>query len=384
MAILRWVEQLHRQALVDLKGDERMSSVPDCFKAYEEGKHRRYNLLFGVNGGAFAVAKFFADRGVAPIFGRLSLAQLAQNPGLSSSDIGSLKYLRGCLQEAMRLWPTTAMLARLILADDRLAGVTVPAKTQVIILNNFLHRDSETQPFADRFSPEQWLETETNYYFNHLSNGRRVCAGKYIALFLGPAVLAEFLRTCRYILLQPMLDSSKPLPHALNEFRIKLERVLMCTDVRELPSLQPMAITISDLLKMSQSQLDNLFTQSPTGEFPDGEAKGTAIIAPGTTYTVEIAELINYFAWKGKVFDSQKGLLRNEILPFGIRAIIAKIYKAPSWLDGKECIVLDYSETSILAHWIRDEIRNIAPGMYLGKVYWSKKRLIDFVLEFKE
>jgi hypothetical protein len=67
-----------------------------------------------------------------------------------------------------------------------------------------------------------------------------------------------------------------------------------------------------------------------------------------------------------------------------VRAIIAKIYKAASWLDGKECIVLDYSETSLIAHWIRDEIRSIAPGIYLGKVYWDKKRLIDFALDFKK
>ena len=145
-----------------------------------------------------------------------------------------------------------------------------------------------------------------------------------------------------------------------------------------------MAITVPDLLKMSQAQLDELFTNSPTGDIPNGEGKGTAIIAPGTTYSQDIAEVINHFAWQGKIFDSQKGVLRNEILPFGLRAIIAKVYKAPSWLDGKECIVLDYSETSLLAHWIRDEIRSIAPGTYLGKVYWDKKRLIDFALEFKK
>ncbi len=143
-----------------------------------------------------------------------------------------------------------------------------------------------------------------------------------------------------------------------------------------------MTITVPDLLKMSQAQLDDLFTQSPPGEIPDGEAKGTAIIAPGTTYTAEIAALINHFAWQGKTFDAKKGVLRNRILPFGLNAIIAKVYKAPSWLDGKECIVLDYSETSLLAHWIRDEIRLIAPRLYLGKVYWSKKRLIDFAIEF--
>jgi len=143
-----------------------------------------------------------------------------------------------------------------------------------------------------------------------------------------------------------------------------------------------MTITVPDLLKMSQAQLDDLFTQSPPGEIPDGEANGTAIIAPGTTYTAEIAQLINHFAWQGKTFDAKKGVLRNRILPFGLNAIIAKVYKAPSWLDGKECIVLDYSETSLLAHWIRDEIRLIAPRLYLGKVYWDKKRLIDFAIEF--
>ncbi len=143
-----------------------------------------------------------------------------------------------------------------------------------------------------------------------------------------------------------------------------------------------MTITVPDLLKMSQAQLDDLFTKSPPGEIPDGEANGTAIIAPGTTYTAEIAALINHFAWQGKTFDAKKGVLRNRILPFGLNAIIAKVYKAPSWLDGKECIVLDYSETSLLAHWIRDEIRLIAPRLYLGKVYWSKKRLIDFAIEF--
>jgi hypothetical protein len=143
-----------------------------------------------------------------------------------------------------------------------------------------------------------------------------------------------------------------------------------------------MAYDVPQLLKMSQAQLDELFTKSSTGEIPNGEAAGTAIVAPGSSYTAEVASWINHFAWQGKVFDAQKGQLKNKILPFGLNAIIAKVYKGPSWLDGKECIVLDYSETSLIAHWIRDEIRQIGPGLYLGKVYWDKKRLIDFALQF--
>ena len=142
-----------------------------------------------------------------------------------------------------------------------------------------------------------------------------------------------------------------------------------------------MAYTVAQLMSLSQSELDEIFTNSPVGDIPDGKARGTAIIAPGTPYTPQVAEFINHFGWQGKVFDAKNGVLRNMILPFGLNAIIAKVYKGTSWLDGKECIVLDYSETSLVAHWVRDEIRLIQPGLYLGKVYWDRQRLIDFTLE---
>lgn len=143
-----------------------------------------------------------------------------------------------------------------------------------------------------------------------------------------------------------------------------------------------MAYDVPQLLQMSNTDLDSLFSSSPPGDIPDGPAKGTAIIAPGTKFSLEIAEFISLFAWQGKTFDARKGVLRNRILPIGLNAIIAKVYKGPSWLDKKECIVLDYSETSLVAHWIRDEIRLIGPGFYLGRVYWGNKPLIHFCLQF--
>ena len=143
-----------------------------------------------------------------------------------------------------------------------------------------------------------------------------------------------------------------------------------------------MAHTVEELLNMTDAQLDDLFSKGTVGDIPNGEAKGTAIIANDTKFSDDIARFVNLFAWQGKTFDAEEGVLRNRITHFGFNAIIAKVYKGPSWLDNKECIVLDYSETSLLAHWIRDEIREVAPNVYLGKVYWSKKRLIDFALEF--
>ena len=143
-----------------------------------------------------------------------------------------------------------------------------------------------------------------------------------------------------------------------------------------------MAYDVQQLLDMSQQQLDDLFRASPPGDIPNGEAEGTAIIAPGTRYTESIAKIINFFGWQGKVFDGSKGLLKNKVSMFGVQAIVAKVCLGESWLDNKPCIVLDYSDTSIVAQWIRDEIRLIGPGLYLGKVYWGDERLIDFCLKF--
>jgi hypothetical protein len=57
-----------------------MSNEPNLgiFREYEDGKHRRYSLLFSVNGGAFAIAQFLAKCPPdGKTVGHLSLAQLA-------------------------------------------------------------------------------------------------------------------------------------------------------------------------------------------------------------------------------------------------------------------------------------------------------------------
>ena len=133
---------------------------------------------------------------------------------------------------------------------------------------------------------------------------------------------------------------------------------------------------------MSQAQLDALFRASPAGPIPDGEAEGTAIIAVDAEISELAAKVINLLVWKGKVFDAKQGNLRNMVSPLGIKAVIAEVYRGESWFDGKDCIVLDYSKTSLVAHWVRDEIREISPGLYLGIVFWDHDKLINFSLDF--
>ena len=144
-----------------------------------------------------------------------------------------------------------------------------------------------------------------------------------------------------------------------------------------------MAYDVQKLLKMSPADLEKLFKESPPGPIPNGEAEGTAIVDPGTSRAPEFAKLINHFAWQGKVFDAKNKTLVNHIGPFGMKAILAEVSIGKSLIDKKDCIVLDYSRTSIVAQHIRDEIRLIAPKTYLGPVYWDTKKLFFFALHFK-
>src|SRR5262245_34440273 len=145
-------------------------------------------------------------------------------------------------------------------------------------------------------------------------------------------------------------------------------------------------LTMADLMTMSQKQLDELFFKCPAGPIPEGESSGTAIVWPGTFWSRLVARFVRRVAWQGKVFtnspDGKDATLQNKIGPASTQLIVARVYYTASWLDGKECIVLDYSKTSLFARKIRDEIREVAPCLYLGKVWWGKTRLIDFALEF--
>jgi hypothetical protein len=132
-------------------------------------------------------------------------------------------------------------------------------------------------------------------------------------------------------------------------------------------------------VRMKQKELDDLFKQSPVGPIPQGLTQGTAILMPGTIVAPFVRWLARWFIWKGKIFGT--GELKNRLSPFGIPGIRATVSFDASWMDGKNAILIDYSKTSFVAQKIRDEIREVAPGLYLGKVWWGKTRICDFSLE---
>jgi hypothetical protein len=104
---------------------------PDHEKAYEDGKHRRYNLLFAVNGGAFAIAKLLVGTAKEPgaVVGELHLCHLAYGMAVFTTamavDIGAFGLrMRGKNKELFGWigWAVLLIIGSLIVAGWMLAG----------------------------------------------------------------------------------------------------------------------------------------------------------------------------------------------------------------------------------------------------------------------
>jgi cytochrome P450 len=135
--------------------------------------------------------------------------------------LDGMGYLDGCLHEAMRLWPTTPLLAREVVHDVTLAGERVPAGTQILILNVFNHRDVDHVEGANRWMPERWRAEREDYRFNHLSNGSQDCPGGPLVLLLGKAAIAQVLSRWSLTLEEPSLVSDGELPAMLDFFSVR-------------------------------------------------------------------------------------------------------------------------------------------------------------------
>jgi hypothetical protein len=141
-------------------------------------------------------------------------------------------------------------------------------------------------------------------------------------------------------------------------------------------------MTKADVLRLSQRQLDDLYREvRVTGTVPSGDTQGTVLALPGTKFGGVLRTLARLIVWQGKVFAPAAGDLKNKVTPLSLKTIRALVYPGVSWLDGGEATIIDYSRTSIVARWIRDEIREVGPHLWLGKVFIGKWHAIDFLLE---
>jgi len=127
----------------------------------------------------------------------------------------------------------------------------------------------------------------------------------------------------------------------------------------------PAPQTMNDLVRMSAADLTALFASAPPAPAPSGFLPGRAIKDPGSRRTVSNARFTR-LAWQGKYFRDD-GTMVNRVFGIG-RAIPADVYVAESLLDGRPALVLDYSRSRLWPN-VRDEVREVSPGLYLGIMY---------------
>ncbi|MGW4438680.1 hypothetical protein ACWELO_23470 [Streptomyces sp. NPDC004596] len=138
--------------------------------------------------------------------------------------------------------------------------------------------------------------------------------------------------------------------------------------------------TETELLKSDDQRLEELFRKSPAGEIPKGPMEGLAVFpGAGRAGARLLARLVNLTAWRGKVF-SPDGYLSNRLTTLDILSIVATVEPGPSRLDDQECIVIDYSHTSVVFGGVRDELRQVGPGLYLGLIWLAGRKIGWFTL----
>jgi hypothetical protein len=205
--------------------------------------------------------------------------------------------------------------------------------------------------------------------------------------------------------------------------------------VHPLTPEQRLELTPASLATLTQEELDQIYARLTAGPIPDGPHQGTVLFADGgglrrlkqilggikgfvADLGVDSLERFAETLWKGKVFYRDQMVLRNQITH---RRALARLFKAPvaemrtetingrkvallfpaklycgqSLLDSrKESVIIDYffgdeidgyvPEFDYIAGreglQIRDEIRMIRPGFYLGRAYIGKIFLLNFTL----
>lgn len=124
------------------------------------------------------------------------------------------------------------------------------------------------------------------------------------------------------------------------------------------------------LARLAPAELEALYARSSPGAIPKGRVRGLALVRPGTRLAPALSRG-SRVAWQGKVFDPSGASSINRF--FGVKAVRADVSYGPSWRDGHPAIILDYGRTSTIYAPYRDELREVAPGLYLGLMFDRRK-----------
>ena len=141
-------------------------------------------------------------------------------------------------------------------------------------------------------------------------------------------------------------------------------------------------LTVDHLFAKRYTELDAIYRAAPPPtSVARGKLTGRMLAMRGADRGVlgrwlRALALSPKFVWQGKTFVDDGGynrvfvdgvLGRQHVFPFASRI-------GPSMFDGKPTIVIDYDRDAN-PWWMRrihDEIREVAPGLYLGLDLWKR------------
>lgn len=119
------------------------------------------------------------------------------------------------------------------------------------------------------------------------------------------------------------------------------------------------------LSRLDRDQLDAIFATGAVGEAPIGFGRGRILLRTDGKMP-RVRARLQGLAWKGKVFHPD-GTFVNQWA--GFRAIASRVEVGPSWYDGRPCLVLEYPPGTPIFGDARDELREVSPGLWLGRFY---------------
>jgi len=154
---------------------------------------------------------------------------------------------------------------------------------------------------------------------------------------------------------------------------------------------------LDDLAKLSSDALDRLYRDAPAPEGVErlvGTPKGRMLAVRGTDGT-RLFPLLQFvasgrrFPWDGKSFGALSttegtGINRVKLLPLRFDWFPFRTRIEPSAVDGRPCVYLDYEQPGnpFFIARIRDEIREVAPDLWLGPAMAKTKKGAVHVLWF--
>jgi cytochrome P450 len=137
-------------------------------------------------------------------------------------------FIRRCVLESLRLWPTTPAILRETVEDISRNNCHIAKGTGIIIFTPFFARDDEKLDFAHIMSPDIWEQSQNDALVPlsiiPFSSGPAICPAHNLVPLLACLVIKAVLAETTLSLIVPKLDPQR-LPGTLNHFDIRLAAV---------------------------------------------------------------------------------------------------------------------------------------------------------------